>query len=243
MSAAAMSAAARDARPFLVCVEGNIGAGKSTLLAALQRESAGFARVVPEPMERWSSPWSPGTSNMSPLAEFYDAPVRNALGFQVFVVASYARAMRSAIAAAATARPAPRVLFLERDPFNVGVFTRLGLQRGDLSEFDGFCVTECAESLRDACIGDGARPDGVIYLRADDDTCMRRIATRGRACERGITADRVSAIGRLYDEAYLRDDGGAVRDDGRTLVLDGARPTAELAAECLSFARLIEGMI
>jgi deoxyadenosine/deoxycytidine kinase len=221
---------AKTKRPLVVCVEGNIGAGKSTLLTELLLAGDGFARVVPEPIERWSDPWRPG-SPKSPLREFYEAPERNAFGFQVYVVASYARALRRALD---EATESTEVLFLERDPFSMAVFARLGLLRGDISAFDHFCLSECVDNLRAACLGVPSVPNPVVYLRTDCDTCVRRIAARGRICEGELVSERVADVGRLYDEEYM--PGGAARD-ARTLVLDGSLPTSELARDALDFAR------
>jgi deoxyadenosine/deoxycytidine kinase len=68
----------------------------------------------------------------------------------------------------------------------------------DERDFDNYmALFRCMTSYLQA-------PNAIIYLRADVDTLLRRIASRGRSCEQGIQRDYLERLNAAYDDWAAR---------------------------------------
>lgn len=202
-----------------VVVDGNIGAGKSTLLANLC--GAPGVRVVPEPIERWCSPFSHrGESVPAPLELLYRDPGRNSLAFQMHIITTRVQQMLRVRDECAGDGDGV-VLVLERDPFDTELFVEDKYLTGEFDAFHHRAFTELAETLR-GCF-DMERVGGV-YLRLNPEACVQRIRERGREAEAGLDADRLESLHRLHEVKYADADR-----DARLLVVDARADAAEIA--------------
>lgn len=172
---------------MLVSVVGNIGCGKSTVLGHLHAPPQRL--TVPEPLDRWKT-W---------LDAFYAQPEQFAFGLQMKILLEHTR--RPSIPSSAI------VTIVERSPEDaLHVFARV------LTE--GFCMTELEyELLREYTERLGWVPDVCVYLRLDPQTCLARVRTRSRTCEKQVDLDYLQKIHDKY-ETWVED----VRRQGRTRI-------------------------
>jgi deoxyadenosine/deoxycytidine kinase len=76
------------------------------------------------------------------------------------------------------------------------IFARALYHLGNLSERDYHAYRQ----VYDMVVGSLPRPDLLLYLRAPIPVLMERIGQRGRAMERGITADYLSLLDGFYTD-------------------------------------------
>ncbi|MBI3761740.1 MAG: deoxynucleoside kinase, partial [Chloroflexi bacterium] len=84
------------------------------------------------------------------------------------------------------------------------LFARLNLDGDELATY---------QRVHEALAEKIALPDLMVYLRADTDVLMRRIAVRDRPYERGMERDYINQLGRVYD-AFFELSGRDNRADG-----------------------------
>jgi deoxyadenosine/deoxycytidine kinase len=198
-----------------VAVEGSVGAGKTTLLDGLRE--AGYS-VMREPVHEWTRQAETGGS---PLSAAYSDPARNALSFQVRVLAS-----KNAQFASAPLSGRPTVI--ERDPFETGTFIRHALDKGRLTAQEHDDVAYLASELRRAS---GGVRLGTIYLRAPPEECLRRVRERGRPEESGMTPLDMQDLHRVHEARY-----GAA---GSARVIDASLSREDVLRSAIAF---IEGL-
>ncbi len=160
-----------------LAVEGVIGVGKTTLARLLQPVFA--AEVLLEVFEE--NPF---------LSSFYADRARYAFQTQIFFLLSRYHQQHEA-APAGLARGA---LIADYTFGKDALFARLNLGGDEL---------EMYQRVHEALAEKIASPDLIVYLRADTDVLMRRIALRDRPYERAMERDYIAALGRAYDEFYL----------------------------------------
>ena len=159
-----------------IVVEGPIGVGKTSLSRYLASELG--ARMVLEVVEE--NPF---------LAGFYGEPERFAFQTQVFFLLSRFR-QQMALAQDVLFHPHTVADYLFDKDF---LFASLNLSG---SEWELY--RELFEQLKPRL----PRPDLVVYLRADPELLLARIAKRGRSFEHAIDPDYLARIGEAYDELF-----------------------------------------
>ncbi|MBB6096624.1 hypothetical protein HNR42_000036 [Deinobacterium chartae] len=188
-----------------IVVEGPIGVGKTSLARLLaEREGASLNLEVVE-----ENPFLPG---------FYQDPERYGFQVQVFFLLSRFKQLQSLLQGELFHRSVVADYLFDKD----FIFAAMNLRD---SEFDLY--SDLYSHLKPR-VGE---PDLVIYLRAETDLLLERIARRGRAFERDMPAEYLAELTRRYDE-YFRTYSGrllAIDAHGYDFVNDAGDRTRLLA--------------
>jgi deoxyguanosine kinase len=162
-------------RPFFLAIEGPIGVGKTTLARLLQpRFEAGLLLEAFE-----ENPF---------LADFYADRARYAFQTQLFFLLSRYRQQQS-VPALLARNPLIADYTFAKD----SLFAHLNLGGDELDMY---------ERLYDV-LADHVRPtDLVVYLQADTDALMVRIATRDRTYEREMDRQYIQNLRQVYERYF-----------------------------------------
>ena len=164
-----------------IVIEGVIGVGK-TSLSKLLAETLG-ARLVLEVVEE--NPF---------LARFYESPERYAFQAQTFFLLSRFRQLQELDQQPLFERHTVGDYLFDKD----FIFASLNLEGAEWELY-----RELYGQLRPRL----TTPDLVVYLRADPDLLLERIAQRGRPFERQIEPDYLRRLGAAYDEFFAQYQG------------------------------------
>jgi deoxyguanosine kinase len=197
-------------RSFFLAVEGAIGVGKTTLARLLQPRFR--SRLLLEAFEE--NPF---------LADFYADRARYAFQTQMFFLLSRYRQQQAAPKLLARGSLIADYAFAKDS-----LFAHLNLE-GD--EWDIY------KQLYDVLAERIPRPHLVVYLRADTDVLMARIATRDRAYEREMDRAYIESLRQAYERyfsAYTQtpllvidtDDLDYVQDPSALAFIEGQVRTA-----------------
>ncbi len=163
------------ARPFFLAIEGPIGVGKTTLARLLQPRLE--SELVLEAFEE--NPF---------LSDFYSDRARYAFQTQMFFLLSRYR-QQQAILSMAAGEPVISDYTFGKD----SLFARLNLDGDELKIYQRLYQV-LAERI--------ALPDLVVYLRADVDALMARIAARDRSYERKMDRDYIASVEAAYEAHF-----------------------------------------
>lgn len=161
-------------------IEGPIGVGKTSLSRILAEELG--ARLVQEVVEE--NPF---------LARFYEDPERWAFNVQTFFLLSRYKQMQELEQGALFHTHTVSDYLFDKD----FVFASMNL-RGDEWEL----YRDLYRNLRPKL----TTPDLVVYLRAEPDLLLERIARRGRPFERDIDPDYLRRLSHAYDDYFASAD-------------------------------------
>jgi deoxyguanosine kinase len=161
---------------FYIAIEGGIGVGKTTLARLLQ--PVFDADVLLEEFEE--NPF---------LADFYGDRARYAFQTQLFFLLSRYRQQHQVVPASLARRTLVSDYTFAKDR----LFAHLNLG-GDELEMYGRVHAILAENL--------AQPDLVVFLRADTDVLLERIAIRDRPYERGMDRAYIDELRRAYERFF-----------------------------------------
>jgi len=164
-----------------IVVEGPIGAGKTSLSRLLAEHLN--ARLVLEVVEE--NPF---------LAPFYQDPARFAFKVQVFFLLSRYKQVQELAQGALFFEHTVSDYLFDKD----FIFASLNLQGNEWELYQ-----ELYQQLRPRLI----TPDLTVYLRAEPDLLLHRIAKRGRAFERNMAADYLRRLGQAYDDYFAHYSG------------------------------------
>ncbi len=178
-----------------LAIEGVIGVGKTTLARLLQPRFQ--AELLLEVFEE--NPF---------LSDFYADRERYAFQTQIFFLLSRYYQQRRAV---------PEILArgvnliadytFEKD----ALFARINLKGDELDMY--YRVHEAlAEKIPE--------PNLIVYLRADTEVLMQRIALRDRPYERHMEREYIDQLNRAYDEHFLRLHPQDVHKGRNVLVID-----------------------
>jgi len=160
-----------------IAVEGVIGVGKTTLARLLQ--PAFKSSLVLEVFEE--NPF---------LSDFYDDRQRYAFQTQIFFLLSrYHQQRRSVPALLEQGEPLIADYTFSKD----ALFARINLSGDEL---------EMYYRVHDALAEKIPPPDLIVYLRADTDVLMQRIASRDRTYERNMDRGYIDTLNRAYEEFF-----------------------------------------
>ncbi|MBN2006802.1 MAG: deoxynucleoside kinase [Anaerolineae bacterium] len=159
-----------------IAIEGVIGAGKTTLARLLQSHFSGD--MLLEAFD--ANPF---------LSDFYGDRSRYAFQTQIFFLLSRYRQQQ---AAPELQRQGPLIAdyFFEKDK----LFAHLNITGAD--------ELEMYDKLYAALSEKTPRPDLVVYLRAEVETLMARIAMRDRPYERAMDREYITALRRGYEMLF-----------------------------------------
>lgn len=160
-----------------VAIEGVIGVGKTTLARLLQ--SAFNAEILLEVFEE--NPF---------LSDFYGDRVRYAFQTQIFFLLSrYHQQRRGVTEVVATGKNLLSDYTFAKD----ALFARINLQGDEL---------EMYRRVHEALAEKIPLPDLLVYLRADTDVLMQRIALRDRPYERNMERGYIDELNHAYEEFF-----------------------------------------
>jgi deoxyadenosine/deoxycytidine kinase len=158
--------------PF-IAIEGVIGVGKTTLARMLAPELSG--ETLLEVFEE--NPF---------LSDFYADRARYAFQTQIFFLLSRYRQQHQAVPDALARGPLLSDYTFAKD----SLFAHLNLSGDELAVY---------EKLHGALAEKIPAPDLLVYLRADLDTLMARIAMRDRPYERGMDRGYIDSLRLAYE--------------------------------------------
>jgi deoxyguanosine kinase len=162
-------------RPWYIVVEGAIGVGKTTLARMLRDHfQSGLQLEVFE-----ENPF---------LADFYADRARYAFQTQIFFLLSRYRQQQQVPRRLAHGSLISDYMFAKD-----WLFAHLNLE-GDEWEIYQQLHTALAEQIR--------APDLIIYLQADTDVLLGRIAQRDRTYERDMDRDYIQALRQIYEQFF-----------------------------------------
>ena len=193
-----MNSQRKDDR-LMILLEGNIGAGKTTVGKTLaESEVFGF---LEEPTKAWREGFA---ANMLEL--FYSDTNRWAFTFQICAFITRAKTWSEVLALTDHTKVVlERSIFCDRYVFAENCY-RTGLL--GTSEYQLYC------GLWEFLVSNYCEePDAILYLRTPADECLKRIKSRGRPEEMGITLEYLEQLEALHDEWLL--------NDPRVILLDG----------------------
>ncbi len=163
-------------QPFFLAIAGNIGVGK-TYLTRLIHQRLG-----------WIAYFEPAIENPY-LAKFYADMKTWALKSQLYFLEHRARFQRQMMRSQDHFIQ-DRTIYEDAEVFERGLYDM------------GYISPEEHRQYRaeyERILSEFRPPSMVIYLRAHPETLLRRIAHRGRECERGITAEYLARLERSYE--------------------------------------------
>ena len=162
-----------------IAIEGVIGVGKTTLARLLQ--SAFEAEILLEVFEE--NPF---------LSDFYGDRARYAFQTQIFFLLSRYHQQR---------RGLPQILAAGKNLLSDytfakdALFARINLQGDEL---------EMYRRVHEALAEKIPLPDLLVYLRADTEVLMQRIALRDRSYERNMERGYIDELNHAYDEFFSK---------------------------------------
>jgi deoxyadenosine/deoxycytidine kinase len=199
-----------------IAIEGVIGVGKTTLTRLAQPVFK--AEILLEVFEE--NPF---------LARFYQDRKRYGFQTQIFFLLSRYQQQHEAIPTALA-----RGNLISDYTFDKNqIFARLNIAGDELTMY---------ERVHNIIATKIPTPDLVVYLRAETDVLMERIALRDRSYERAIERDYIAALGDAYDEFFGRYTQAPVlmidtnhldfvhHPDDLRMILDQIRAKLELGA-------------
>jgi deoxycitidine kinase/deoxyguanosine kinase len=163
-------------QPLLVSIDGNIGSGKSTTWDMLKEayKSRDDVHFVEEPVDSWHH--VKDADGVPILTNFYKDHKTYAFRFQMMAYISRLALLRRTVREHAGRC---RVIITERSvDTDRNIFAKMLYDSGDIAH-DEYTIYNMwfDEFVRDLPVA------GLVYIRADPETCMERIAKRGREGE------------------------------------------------------------
>jgi len=167
--------------PMYIAIEGVIGVGKTTLARLIHQSFQ--AELLLEVFEE--NPF---------LSDFYGDRQRYAFQTQIFFLLSRYHQQHATIP---QALKAGRMIISDYTFDKDSLFARINLSGDELDMY--FKVHEAlAEKI--------PLPDLVVYLRADTDILMQRIAHRDRPYERQMERDYINQLNNAYESFFSNPD-------------------------------------
>ncbi len=161
---------------YYIAIEGVIGVGKTTLVRLAQKEFA--AEILLEVFEE--NPF---------LERFYQDRKRYGFQTQIFFLLSRFHQQHNAIPSALA-----RGSLISDYTFDKNkIFARLNIDGDELTMY---------ERVQEIMATKIPTPNLIVYLQADTDVLMDRIALRDRAYERTMQRDYIAALGEAYDQFF-----------------------------------------
>jgi deoxyguanosine kinase len=160
-----------------VAIEGVIGVGKTTLARLLRPMLE--AEVLLEIFEE--NPF---------LSDFYSDRARYAFQTQIFFLLSRYHQQRGSVP---DMLAAGKSVISDYTFAKDALFARINLHGDELAVYD-----KVHEALGEKI----PRPDLIVYLRADTDVLMQRIALRDRPYERNMEWEYIDVLNRAYEEFF-----------------------------------------
>lgn len=160
-----------------ISIEGVIGVGKTTLARLLQERLQ--AELLLEVFEE--NPF---------LSKFYEDRARYAFQTQIFFLLSRYHQQNKTVPVALNAN---KNLITDYTFAKDALFARLNLEGDELDMY---------YNVHDALAEKIPLPELIVYLRADTEVLMQRIAMRDRPYERSMETDYIASLNDSYEEFF-----------------------------------------
>jgi deoxyadenosine/deoxycytidine kinase len=167
-------------------IEGNIGCGKTTLISQL-KERDDF-EVIEEPVEVWKSITNEEGENI--LGMFYKESKKYAYIFQTIVFKTRMMALER--------QQVKQVRFSERSIWtDKNIFSKNCYEIGFINTIEKNTYDIWFNWLESKIT---RKPDGIIYLRAEPETCFERVHKRDRSEEATVSIDYLTNVHIKHEE-------------------------------------------
>ena len=185
-------------------VEGNIGVGKSTFLQILS-EHLPDVNIVVEPVDEWQN-----ISGYNLLDAFYRDGARWACTFQLYALMTRIRKQQN------TMYNKGSLQILERSWYSdYYCFAKNCYLLGMMNDMEWQLYSDMWQWH----IQQITKPAGVVYLRADPETCYQRIKVRNRGEEQLVPFDYIKMLHERHEEWLVENKYNL---DIPVLILDGS---------------------
>jgi deoxyadenosine/deoxycytidine kinase len=197
---------------YFLAIAGNIGVGKTELTNRLSAELG------------WLAYYEPVIHNPY-LDAFYADMSRWSFHLQIYFLSERFKAQVQ-IGDSRLPFIQDRTIYEDAE-----IFARTLLEQGSMTEVDYKNYTSLFQILASFL----RKPDLIIYLKGSPESLMSRIARRGRASEKGISAEYITRLNAAYDDWMRR-----ARLEGEVLEIDTDR--VPLQGETDAFRSLVEDL-
>lgn len=187
-------------------IEGNIGCGKSTLIERLKQEHETY-EVIEEPVELWKSITDGKGENV--LGLFYKDPHRYAYLFQSIVFKT--RMMALEVPQVKPVRFSERSIRTDKHIFSASCY-----ELGYMSMLEKNTYDTWFRWLEQKVVH---RPAGIIYLKTAPEVCLKRMHTRDRNEESGVSLEYLTQL-HLKHEEWLNTPRGHTDDGVPIYIID-----------------------
>lgn len=223
--------------PAIYSIEGNIGAGKTTLLENLEKKLAGSTEILflREPVDLWNTFIDKNGETI--LSNFYKKPSEFAFAFQVMAYSTRLAMLRDMIENNSECK----VIICERSlEADRNIFAKM--------LHDDNMIDDMLYKIYKTFFNNSANDyplAGIVYVRADADTCFDRVGKRAREGESNIELGYLEKCGQYHDN-WLRTNNIGLRmleinaNENVTYGVDGLGE--KWMEECLAFC-VGEGMV
>lgn len=181
---------------YLISIEGNIGSGKSTFLENLRKTHSTNKNIVfaPEPVHEWQN--IKDKDGVSVLERFYQDQDKYAFPFQMMAYISRLTVLRKIVRERDPSQPlyivTERSLYTDKH-----IFAKMLYDQGKIGEIDYQIYLKWFDEF-----ADDIPVTHCIYLQANPEVCLNRIAKRARPGEEVIPLKYLEDCHR-YHEDYV----------------------------------------
>lgn len=191
----------------LFFIEGNIGAGKSTLIEMLQKHLPDSVVLMLEPCNEWQN-----VQGFNLLHAFYENPKNWACLFQIYASMTRIRKQEHDSKFDQSCQIMERSWFSDRYCF-ASMLHSVGL----IDQMQWLVY----EQMWDFYMRNAQLPAGFIYLRVEPDLCLKRLQTRARSEEVGISLEYLTNLHVCHEQLLIEKMSNDQISKIPVLVLDG----------------------
>ena len=167
-------------QPVIIAIDGNIGSGKSTFLRLLKKHFSHKVYFAKEPVDEWQL--LKDTNGNDILQNFYQDKSRWAYTFQNLAFITRINEINKAMASG------KQFIITERSVLtDYNIFAKTLLQQDDMSQMEGQIYQHWFHTY-------SHKVHIQVYIDTDVDHCFRRVRTRGREGEEGLTKQYLQLI-------------------------------------------------
>ena len=167
-------------------IEGNIGSGKSTVVDALSKDLR--IETIQEPVDVWES--IKDDDGKSLLDMYYQDPKRFCYLFQTITFKTRMQSLD--FEQQKDIRVSERSIMTDKN-----IFMKCLDEMGYMSAVERNSYYIWYDWLQAKM---NRRPDAIIYIRADPETCLKRICHRNRTGESNISLDYLQTLHNKHEE-------------------------------------------
>lgn len=173
-------------------LEGNIGSGKSTLLNKLKNYTNDYI-IIQEPVDDWME--LKNNNNESLFQCFYKDPSKYAYLFQTHIINTRFKKIINYL------NNNNKLIICERSIMtDIHIFVEALKELNNINEFEYKIINDLYSTLLKLS---NFKPDGIIYLQVDPDTCFKRITKRNRNGEETIDIKYLNILHQKHEQWLL----------------------------------------